>query len=69
MRSTLLPYEFSSVEVTESWRLWESFAVLGAWTVVVGVLIVPPLLRRVSRRQSGARLADARESAAQTAVK
>lgn len=68
MRAALLPEELAAVEVAESWRLWESFAVVGVWAIIVGVLVVPPLLRRMSRRQSGSRLADARETATQAAV-
>ena len=37
---------------------------LGAWAVV-GALVLPPLLRRMARRQSGSQVAAARDAATQ----
>jgi ABC-2 type transport system permease protein len=59
-RSALLPPEMAAVEIGQSWRTLEMFAVLGAWAVI-GFLLAPPLLRRVARRQSGSALAKVRE--------
>jgi ABC-2 type transport system permease protein len=52
VRSSLLPDSALAVEIGHSWRTGETFAVLGAW-VVFGLLLAPPLLRRMARRASG----------------
>jgi ABC-2 type transport system permease protein len=59
-RSAMLPAEMVAAEVGQSWRTVEMFAVLGVWAVV-GMLLAPPLLRRMARRQSGSALAKVRE--------
>lgn len=59
-RSVILPAEAMALEVGESWRTWETFGVLGVW-VVIGLVLAPIALRRMSRRQSGSALASARE--------
>lgn len=59
-RSVILPPEAVTLEIGESWRTWETFGVLGVW-VVLGLLLAPIALRRMSRRQSGSALASARE--------
>lgn len=64
LRSVLLPEGFAVVEVGESWRLLEAFGVLGAWAVV-GMLVTPPLLRRMSRRESASLLERSRQKALQ----
>ncbi|MFC5185114.1 ABC transporter permease [Actinomadura harenae] len=64
MRSALLPDGMASVELHHSWRHLETFGVLGAWAVA-GLLIAPVVLRRMARRESGARVAAYREKALQ----
>jgi ABC-type multidrug transport system, permease component len=64
LRSVLLPENLHVVEIGESWRTLEAFGVLGAWAVV-GILIAPPLLRRMARRESGTSLERARQKALQ----
>ncbi|MDZ5663525.1 ABC transporter permease [Nocardioides sp. zg-1308] len=64
MRSAFLPDSYASAEIGDSWRTWETVAVLGAWAVV-GALVAPALLRRMARRQSGSQVAAAREAASQ----
>jgi ABC-2 type transport system permease protein len=64
MRAALLPDSAVVVEIGESWRLAATFGVLGAWAVL-GLLVLPPVLRRMARRQSGAAVAEARERAVQ----
>lgn len=59
-RSVILPSDAVTLEIGESWRSWETFGVLGVW-VVVGLVLAPIALRRMSRRQSGSALATARE--------
>lgn len=59
-RSVILPAEAVALEIGESWRTWETFGVLGVW-VVIGLVLAPIALRRMSRRQSGSALASARE--------
>lgn len=64
MRSAFLPDSYVGAEIGDSWRVWETVAVLGAWAVV-GALVAPALLRRMARRQSGSQVAAAREAASQ----
>ena len=64
MRSAFLPDGAASVEIGDSWRTVETVAVLGIWAVA-GALVVPVLLRRMSRRQSGSQVAAARDAATQ----
>ena len=59
-RSALLPGEMVAVEIGQSWRTLEMFAVLGVWAVI-GFSLAPILLRRMARRQSGSALAKVRE--------
>ncbi|MDO4784858.1 MAG: ABC transporter permease [Propionibacteriaceae bacterium] len=60
MRAALLPDAASAVEIAGSWRIAETLAVLGVWTLV-GLAIAPVLLRRMIRGESGARLTATRE--------
>jgi ABC-2 type transport system permease protein len=64
MRSAFLPDSYVDAEIGGSWRTLETVAVLGAWAVV-GALVAPALLRRMSRRQSGSQVAAAKEAATQ----
>jgi ABC-2 type transport system permease protein len=66
MRSALLPEHLAAVEIGESWRHLETVGVLGAWAVL-GLLLAPPLLRRMARRESGSAV-EARKSKAMQAV-
>jgi ABC-2 type transport system permease protein len=59
-RSAMLPAEMVAVEIGQSWRTLEMFAVLGVWAVI-GLALAPILLRRMARRQSGSTLAKVRE--------
>lgn len=60
MRAALLPDSAAVVEIGESWRIVETFAVLGAWAVV-GLVLAPIVLRRMVRGESGSRVTAARE--------
>jgi ABC-2 type transport system permease protein len=62
MRAALLPAEAAAVELGGSWRLAETAAVLGAWALA-GLLLAPPILRRMARRESGSALAARRDTA------
>jgi len=64
MRSAFLPDAAAAVEITGSWRTLETVLVLTAWAIA-GALIAPIVLRRMSRRQSGAAVQQAREVAGQ----
>lgn len=64
LRAVLLPENLVVVELGDSWRMLESLGVLGAWAVV-GILIAPPLLRRMARRESGSVLERSRQKALQ----
>ncbi|MDR7382954.1 ABC transporter permease [Promicromonospora iranensis] len=59
-RSAMLPESMASVEIGESWRTAEMFAVLGVWAVL-GMVLAPIVLRRMARRESGSTVAAARE--------
>ncbi|GAB3206638.1 ABC transporter permease [Marinactinospora thermotolerans] len=67
MRSVFLPDAMLAVEIGESWRHLETAGVLGLWTVV-GLVVAPILLRRAAQRESGSRMAEAREKAMQSTV-
>lgn len=64
MRSALLPAEMASVEIAGSWRHLETLGVLGTWAVL-GLVVAPVILRRMARRESGARVAERRQRALQ----
>ncbi|MDP9840837.1 ABC transporter permease [Streptosporangium lutulentum] len=64
MRAAFLPDSMLAAEIGGSWRLPLVGAVLAAWAVA-GMLLAPSLIRRVTRRESGSRLAE-RQLAAQS---
>ena len=64
MRSAFLPDAAAALEVTGTWRTWETVAVLGAWAVV-GAILTPVVLRRMSRRSTGSQVQAARDAAVQ----
>lgn len=64
MRSAFLPDAALVMEVGESWRTWQTVAVLAAWAIA-GSLLAPKVLRRMAQRQSGSAVAAAREQAGQ----
>lgn len=64
MRSALLPDAAAAVELAGSWRQPETVAALGVWAVL-GLILAPLLLRRMTRRESGSRVAQRREQALQ----
>lgn len=66
MRSAMLPHTMAALEIGGSWRHWQTFAVLSAWTIV-GVCTAPVMLRRMARRESGSRLTARREKLLRTA--
>jgi len=64
MRSAFLPDSAAALEVGDSWRTWQTAAVLGAWAVV-GALVTPIVLRRMARRQTGSQVQAAKDAAVQ----
>ncbi|MEE1942360.1 ABC transporter permease [Streptomyces sp. TRM 70361] len=64
LRAALLPADAVAAEVGESWRYLETAAVLGAWAAA-GLLLAPPVLRRMARRESGAAMAERHRKAMQ----
>lgn len=64
MRSAFLPDAAAALEIAGSWRTLETVLVLSAWAVA-GFLVAPVVLRRMARRQSGSRVAAARDEAVQ----
>lgn len=59
-RSAMLPPEAVALELGGSWNLGLTALVLAGWTVI-GFVLAPMALRRLSRRQSGSRVAAARD--------
>ncbi|MCO8272005.1 ABC transporter permease [Actinoplanes sp. TRM 88003] len=68
MRSVFLPDAFAGVELTDSWRHFETFGVLAVWAVA-GLALAPVLLRRMARRESGSVVAARRERAMNSMVR
>lgn len=64
MRSAFLPDDAAALEVGDSWRTLETVAVLGVWAVV-GAVLTPVVLRRMSRRSTGSQVQAAKEAAVQ----
>lgn len=62
MRSAVLPPSLAAVEIGGSWRHWHVLLVLAAWAAA-GLIVAPVVLRRMSRRESGSRVAARRERA------
>lgn len=62
MRSALLPPSMAAVEIGGSWRHWLVLLALAAWAAA-GLTAAPVVLRRMSRRESGSRVAARRERA------
>ncbi|WP_449061295.1 ABC transporter permease [Planomonospora algeriensis] len=64
LRAAFLPDAMLAAEIGGSWRLPYVAVALAAWAVA-GMLLAPVLVRRVTRRESGSRLAE-RQLAAQS---
>jgi ABC-2 type transport system permease protein len=64
MRSAFLPDSAAALEVGGSWRPGMTVLVLAVWAVA-GMLLVPRVLRRMARRQSGSQVEAARDAAVQ----
>lgn len=64
MRSAFLPDEAADLEVGSSWRTVETVGVLGVWAVL-GIAVVPMVLRRMARRQTGSQVEAARDASLQ----
>ncbi|MFC3963599.1 ABC transporter permease [Nocardia jiangsuensis] len=65
-RAAMLPDSAAAVELGESWRHLETIVVLGFWAAL-GLVLAPPFLRRMARRESGSSVAARREKALQRA--
>jgi ABC-2 type transport system permease protein len=62
VRAALLPDALRSVELDGSWRLGYVLVALAGWAAA-GLLVAPPILRRMAQRESGSRVAARRERA------
>lgn len=62
MRYAFLPETAVAGELYGTWRIAPGIGVLAAWTIVGSALAIP-LVRRMSRHQSGAAVAEARDQA------
>jgi len=59
-RSVLAPESAAAMELTGSWRTTETILVLLAWSIV-GLIIVPRVLRKMARRTSGSEMQATRD--------
>ena len=64
MRRAFLPEAAAVVEIGGSWRPVQTAAVLGAWALV-GAVLAPAVLQRMTRGESGSRVLARRERALQ----
>lgn len=64
MRSALSPASAAATELGGSWHTLETIGVLGAWSVA-GLLLAPPILRRMARREAGSLMQLRRDRALQ----
>ncbi|HSZ39385.1 MAG TPA: ABC transporter permease [Trebonia sp.] len=62
LRAALLPPAMRAVELNGQWRLPDVLLVLVLWSAA-GLAAAPPVLRRMARKESGARVAARRERA------
>lgn len=62
VRSALLPAEAVANELGGVWRTWETFAILTAWAIV-GLLLAPRVLARMTRRATGAQMQESKARA------
>jgi ABC-2 type transport system permease protein len=60
VRSVFAPEGAVALEIAGSWRTIETVLVLGAWAIV-GMVIVPRVLRKMTRRTSGSEMEEARQ--------
>lgn len=59
-RSVLTPESAAALELTGSWRSGETVLILLAWSIV-GLIVVPRILRKMARRTSGSEMEAARQ--------
>lgn len=64
MRAALLPDQFAALELGESWRHLETFAVLGVWSAI-GLSLAPMVLHRMARKESGSVISERQKKAMQ----
>lgn len=62
VRAAFLPDAAAAAEIAGSWRLLQTFGMLGLWAAA-GLLVAPPVLRRMARRESGSAVEERRERA------
>ncbi len=67
LRAAFLPGAAAGAEPDDRWQIGLAVVVLVGWAVV-GSAIATPLVRRMSRRQSGSAVAEARDRAANAFV-
>lgn len=62
-RSIFSPEAAAALEISGTWRTWETVAVLGAWAVV-GFILAPRVIRKMTRKVSGGEMEAARQRTA-----
>lgn len=63
-RAALLPDSAVTLEIAGSWRTWETALVLAAWSIIA-TLLAPAVLKTMTRKESGSRVAERRDKALQ----
>jgi ABC-2 type transport system permease protein len=63
-RSIFSPEAAAALEIGGSWRAWETIAVLVAWAIV-GFILAPRIIRKMTRRVSGGEIEAARQRSIQ----
>lgn len=63
-RSIFSPEAAAALEIGGSWRTWETIAVLSAWAIV-GFMLAPRIIRKMTRRVSGGEVEAARQRSIQ----
>jgi ABC-2 type transport system permease protein len=63
-RAALLPEAAATLELGGSWRTWGTALVLAAWSIIA-TLLAPPVLKAMTRKESGSRVAERRDKALQ----
>lgn len=59
-RSVFSPEAAAALEISGTWRTWETIAVLSAWAII-GFIVAPRVIRKMTRKVSGGEMEAARQ--------